>query len=683
MEQVITREMSSLGFTEKVGDIFIDWETVKDELLEPDRKAGTGNGTIHVFLGKEGYRLLKNLYPEYLNQVNVTNDTNSNAPIITHVFSKANLISSIGHVCNYYIQKGDTEKLIDLVAKVAAKLNETSDKFFTSKSLFKWSLGSNDLRPYFKQFDDKFQKTIRPLLLPNSAYKISLFKNKNGEVAAFWLIGFEGLTTFEANSTISYLHNVQDQCICQAKKLASFILMCIEYFNELDNLKSIVPYAAVVPVNNPIKVSKESVFLLTGMFIETDINEIKRRNENHHRWFEKAFSLGEKEVYLSTQWNSEGNYQLTLSDFEKLIKECYGSNYYYKQGQDGVHELWITNSGTSTDRTSDSLQQIFYGAPGTGKSNTIKREVEGKGKIHFRTTFHPDSDYSTFVGCYKPTMVEAPVRDGSGHEVKDAKQEEKNRISYSFVPQAFLKAYCEAWNKLGEGNNEPVYLIIEEINRGNCAQIFGDLFQLLDRKDDGYSDYPIDADEDLKRFLKQGTKEDGTKWLINEDGIKNGKLCLPPNLYIWATMNTSDQSLFPIDSAFKRRWEWKYMPISNADENWKISVNGVKYDWWSFVKKINEKIDGVTHSEDKKLGYFFCKAENKIISADKFVGKVLFYIYNDVFKDYGFDYPFFKDANDNDSVLTFQSFFLPDGTPNEEKVAVFMTNLGVEVTPEI
>lgn len=329
------------------------------------------------------------------------------------------------------------------------------------------------------------------------------------------------------------------------------------------------------------------------------------------------------------------------------------------------------------------LQQIFYGAPGTGKSNTIKREVEDKGRIHFRTTFHPDSDYSTFVGCYKPTMVEAPVRDGSGHEVKEAKQEEKNRISYSFVPQAFAKAYCEAWNKYGASENaEPVFLIIEEINRGNCAQIFGDIFQLIDREMDGdrcgFSTYPIDADEDLKAFLEYGTKKDGSQWLTNKEGIKDGKLCLPPNLHIWATMNTSDQSLFPIDSAFKRRWDWKYVPIDTKKENWTIKTASNEYSWSSFLEKINEEIDSATRSEDKMLGFYFCRANNGVIDADKFVSKVLFYLYNDVFKDYGLDRELFKD--EEGKVISFKSYYNTDGTINESVVLKFLDNLKVEET---
>lgn len=274
----------------------------------------------------------------------------------------------------------------------------------------------------------------------------------------------------------------------------------------------------------------------------------------------------------------------------------------------------------------------------------------------------------------------------------------EKKIVYKYTQQAFLKAYIAAWKDL----KHPHVLVIEEINRGNCAQIFGDLFQLLDRNDIGFSKYPITADTDIMQVLNDEFEDLNVDDIqaVNGyykdevlDDVKNGsRLVIPNNLYIWATMNTSDQSLFPIDSAFKRRWEWKYVPISDAGKKWKISVNGTEYDWWSFIGQINGKIWDATHSEDKKLGYFFCKAdrkenfndeENTIISADKFVGKVLFYVYNDVFKDYGFDDAIFKDKEDGNSDLLFQSYFMPNGNPQETKIEVFLKNLEVKLASEV
>ena len=210
---------------------------------------------------------------------------------------------------------------------------------------------------------------------------------------------------------------------------------------------------------------------------------------------------------------------------------------------------------------------------------------------------------------------------------KNGVESKEEQIVYRFVPQAFTKAYTAAWN-----TEDDVYLIIEEINRGNCAQIFGDLFQLLDRKN-GKSEYPVDADSDLADHIRKNLKNSPRTDF--PDGVKEGKkLVLPSNLYIWATMNTSDQSLFPIDSAFKRRWDWEYVPIKYSNSNWKIDIAGWKYSWVEFQTEINKRIFSATESEDKLLGDFFVKADdNNIISSKLLLNKVVFYLWNDVCKD--------------------------------------------------
>ncbi len=345
-------------------------------------------------------------------------------------------------------------------------------------------------------------------------------------------------------------------------------------------------------------------------------------------------------------------------------------------------------------KTITTLQQIFYGAPGTGKSHCIKDLTKNSDNI-VRTTFHPDSDYSTFVGAYKPTTKQVPMRDVTGKVIKENGQDvTEDRIIYEFVNQAFLQAYINAWKLYAEsteGEPEKQYLIIEEINRGNCAQIFGDLFQLLDRNYAGFSEYPIKADADMKNQLVKAFKglDIVNKKAINqyfngkdvvEKVLKGEELVLPNNLYIWATMNTSDQSLFPIDSAFKRRWDWQYMPITDGKKGWKIEVNGKRYDWWQFLQKINDRIGTTTNSEDKKLGYFFCKSKDGVIDAETFVGKVLFYIWNDVYKDFA------EEAGDlfldvDGTVLSFSKFYTvgEDGKAKvvEDKVERLLGNLGV------
>lgn len=334
----------------------------------------------------------------------------------------------------------------------------------------------------------------------------------------------------------------------------------------------------------------------------------------------------------------------------------------------------------------DSLQQITYGAPGTGKSHGINTLL--KTTNHVRTTFHPDSDYASFVGAYKPTMVKQEKRRSYDVLDNDNKHEEEEIIAYKFVPQAFIKAYVSAWKNY----SKETVLVIEEINRGNCAQIFGDLFQLLDRKDNGFSSYPIDADADIEQYLCGELKDilpnEGDVSEINNvfsenypDGIveqiKNGtRLLLPNNLYIWATMNTSDQSLFPIDSAFKRRWDWKFVKISDAHKNWTIHFGDEACSWWEFIKKMNKIIAKETSSDDKKLGYFFCKPSNEdkdFISEERFVGKVLFYLWNDVFKDGETKY--FKVTDDPEDEPTFEAFYNDDCTPCVAAIRKFIVGI--------
>lgn len=376
------------------------------------------------------------------------------------------------------------------------------------------------------------------------------------------------------------------------------------------------------------------------------------------------------------------------------------SDLHILKADDGIFDIRISNANVPTfDNKEDGLeevaeqkkeikclQQIYYGAPGTGKSFEVKDTTKRYSTI--RTTFHPDSDYSTFVGAYKPVMEETPVYGAQGVEVAKEK-----RITYSYVKQAFLKAYLGAWQKYAKGGEtaELQFLVIEEINRGNCAQIFGDLFQLLDRSDNGFSTYPIEADSDLQNEIKKAFAEGGEYAIENgldvddavdgytsnygetlSDDIKNGRvLLLPNNLYIWATMNTSDQSLFPIDSAFKRRWDWRYVKIADAGKGWKIKCGTEYCDWWTFVEEINKKIAKETSSDDKKLGYFFCKPDKNgnTISEDKFVGKVLFETWNDVFKDG--DTSLFK-VGEYTEEATFEAFYNDDNTVNIEAIRKFL-----------
>lgn len=447
---------------------------------------------------------------------------------------------------------------------------------------------------------------------------------------------------------------------------------------------------------------------LEDKVIELKLSEVTGRGDR------KAYANGErgnsqiKEFFIYDLHLTLNN----LEDYFALYKTSLGEYYLYyvpKLLYNNFISLFKTSAPEVTVQKREisgdikrvtSLQQIFYGAPGTGKSFEINRLTKDKEVI--RTTFHPDSDYSTFVGAYKPTSIDVPVRDVTGKViVENGEKVKESRIVYEFVEQAFLQAYTKAWlayaDKADGEKAKEQYLVIEEINRGNCAQIFGDLFQLLDRNGYGFSDYPITADKDMKKQLAKAFKDvsiNDAERINNIYGkdivgkvLSGDILLLPDNLYIWATMNTSDQSLFPIDSAFKRRWDWKYIPISEGKENgvslgWKIKVNGKLFDWWQFVKKVNDEINEQVKSEDKKLGYFFCKAQDGIVSAETFVSKVVFYLWNDVFKDQDVASIF----SDGDEELTFSNFYDTDDSGKaivkEDKVEVLLQNLGVEIVVE-
>lgn len=384
--------------------------------------------------------------------------------------------------------------------------------------------------------------------------------------------------------------------------------------------------------------------------------------------------------------------------------------------------------------TGPGINKIFFGAPGSGKSFYVNRFLMGHKDHSYRTTFHPDTDYASFVGAYKPSIQKGqkPIRTDytlaelaamlkaeydqamtkvvalhsfvlkyvdyfNGNIAKYGKKDlvkqagldenyhvevnkmvnlyewmissgylnEDNTVSYEFVPQVFTLAYVDAW----QNPEEQVFLVIEEINRGNCAQIFGDLFQLLDRDEHGNSLYTIKADTDLKNYLVGKLGE-------NSLGIRNGELRIPSNLTILATMNTSDQSLFPMDSAFKRRWSWEYVPVdsSNPKSQFKITIGDKTYKWSSFLDEANKRIHKLSDSEDKQMGNFFIKAD---VDVEEFKSKVMFYLWSEVCKEYEHAGSFFKNKRDNDAEFTFNNLF-PTNDATNVILLGFMEFLGVE-----
>lgn len=505
--------------------------------------------------------------------------------------------------------------------------------------------------------------------------------------------------------------------------------------------------------------------LIKGQDINDEEIELLYKFVTDYEWWHGAKTIERNDFFNSAILSVMG---MTASSNSTLAMICgYFAN--------NPEVAYLLNEEVKNTCANIQIQTIFFGSPGTGKSFKIKDKIlDGvDDNFIFRTTFHPDTDYSSFVGCYKPTtedfsketeqnildydslveklkeylevkptnitractlfgfdyhdsivrmlennnhtipgLIEAAYKPNTTYDsvmrggmaaFESSRNHNTNiaSITYKFTPQAFTNAYIKAW----QNPTENVYLVIEEINRGNCAQIFGDLFQLLDRDDNGVSEYPIKAEADLTKYLQD---ELGT----DNEGIANGKIKLPANFYILATMNTSDQSLFPMDSAFKRRWEWKYVPTSvigdkkktlqveskeetvllNREQEKKVLRLGMyEYDWSVFLEKINKCITDATHSDDKQLGFWFVKTpkDSNVIKIETFVSKVIFYLWTDVFKDFGAKAtnPFaFKNAEGGWAVCPFSSFFDPyTGEINLGQIHGFMYNLGIipELEPEI
>ncbi|WP_051931359.1 AAA family ATPase [Clostridium sp. KNHs214] len=301
--------------------------------------------------------------------------------------------------------------------------------------------------------------------------------------------------------------------------------------------------------------------------------------------------------------------------------------------------------------------RILFGAPGTGKSNMLKENARGYiwdnntgnyqiGSHDFtgcyeRVTFHPNYSYAQFVGTYKPKTVTKTKTVGGVTVTED-------EIQYSYVAGPFLRTWMKAF-KSYKNDIEPTkyLLIIEEINRANVAAVFGDTFQLLDRDDNGNSEYEIQTSQDLREFL---AKEIG--------GVPSDyeTIKIPSNMYIWATMNSADQGVFPVDTAFKRRWSFEYIDINLGELNNDAIVtfpDGRKSKWNDVRHAINDKLAQLrTINEDKFLGPFFLSKSDLLLSNfdSAFKSKLLMYLFEDVIKHKREDF-FEEDINTYSKLL--------------------------------
>ena len=275
--------------------------------------------------------------------------------------------------------------------------------------------------------------------------------------------------------------------------------------------------------------------------------------------------------------------------------------------------------------------RIVFGAPGTGKSNRLENNKVAFGQNFERETFYPNYSYAQFVGTYKPVPVKELVNGV-----------ETTTITYKYIPGPFMRTYVKAIRSIKENNHKPYLLLIEEINRANVAAVFGDVFQLLDRKD-GQSEYEIETSEDMRAYLASELKGDESEY---------ERIRIPKNMYIWATMNSADQGVFPMDTAFKRRWNFEYIGINENSDGIKditVKLGQDEHDvnWNDLRMAINNKLSKVCKvNEDKLLGPYFLSKDvistsegsNYVKDNKKFIeafkSKILMYLYEDAAKQY-------------------------------------------------
>ena len=331
----------------------------------------------------------------------------------------------------------------------------------------------------------------------------------------------------------------------------------------------------------------------------------------------------------------------TLNDYKSAVVDLLRGTYV----KDGITEMeneyteLVFNTGF---KSKYERNRIVFGAPGTGKSFGLKKDCDNLLKdtdgSYERVTFHPDYSYSQFVGTYKPVM------DIDGKSIK-----------YDFVPGPFMRMYVEALRSGRTDNPQPHLLLIEEINRAKVAAVFGDVFQLLDRDDTGVSEYEIQASEDIRRYLAD-------KLGGNPDNYQ--KIRIPNNMFIWSTMNSADQGVFPMDTAFKRRWNFEYLGINENEDQIsgigkiKLAGSDEPVEWNILRRAINAKMSSEQFkiNEDKLMGPFFLSKKiiasdenGMIINSDKFVdafkSKVIMYLYEDAVKQG--KHRFFDGCNSN------------------------------------
>ena len=351
---------------------------------------------------------------------------------------------------------------------------------------------------------------------------------------------------------------------------------------------------------------------LNGILLRVNPNqpddEQRKDTNGNTRYYSEKYMIAENGYFVSSEWRPD------RADARKPLI-------------DWIFALMQEIKFSTGYQSEFPRNRILFGAPGTGKSFTLNREKDlllADGGEYERVTFHPDYSYANFVGTYKPV----PCKDS----------DDKDAITYSYVPGPFMRTYVKALQNSKTDTPKPFLLVIEEINRANVAAVFGDVFQLLDRGDDEVSEYPIQSSEDIKKYL---AGELGG----NPDGYS--EIRLPDNMFIWATMNSADQGVFPMDTAFKRRWDFTYLGIDDSEAGIvgkKVVLGQGDYrrivEWNALRKAINNELLTYKVNEDKLMGPYFISKKNlpegemidPAVFTRIFKNKVIMYLFDDAAK---------------------------------------------------
>ncbi|MBU5450528.1 AAA family ATPase [Acetivibrio sp. MSJd-27] len=406
------------------------------------------------------------------------------------------------------------------------------------------------------------------------------------------------------------------------KENQEFILACLDFMkshglftdSSLETLQNKEQCAELFSHN-----SLNGILLRVNPELAED--EQRKDANGNARYYSEKYVIGNTGYFVSSEWRPD------REDARKPLIDWIFAMMQEIKFSTGYHSEFSRN-------------RILFGAPGTGKSftlngdrkellygdrnvdeNTIDRSMYGE---YERVTFHPDYSYANFVGTYKPV----PCKDSDG----------KDAITYSYVPGPFMRTYVKALQNSRTDAPKPFLLVIEEINRANVAAVFGDVFQLLDRGDDEVSEYPIQASEDIKKYLAGelgGNPDDYSE------------IRIPDNMFIWATMNSADQGVFPMDTAFKRRWDFTYLGIDDSESGIvgkKVILGQGDYrrivEWNALRKAINNELLTYKVNEDKLMGPYFISKKNlpegEIIDPAVFTrifkNKVIMYLFDDAAK---------------------------------------------------